>query len=97
MASYYGARFHGRRTAFGERFNRWGLTLASRGLPFGTRVRIRNLENGRTALARVNDRGPYVRGRIADLSEGVARQLKMRRAGLARVEITVLWVPARRH
>src|SRR5581483_1403418 len=69
-ASWYGPGFSGHRTASGERFNRNAMTLAHRGLPFGTRVKVTNLKNGRAAIARVNDRGPFVRGRIADLSQG---------------------------
>ena len=89
-ASWYGGRFHGRRTASGERFNRHASTLASRGLPFRTRVRITNLHNGRTAVGRVNDRGPFVRGRVIDVSEALARRLGMRRRGTARVRVEVL-------
>lgn len=87
-ASWYGPGFHGRRTASGERFNRNGNTLAHRGLPFGTRVRITNLKNGKTAVARVNDRGPFHGGRIADLSEGVAKKVGM--SGVDRVKLEVV-------
>ena len=87
-ASWYGPGFSGRRTASGERFNRNAMTLAHRGLPFGTRVRITNLKNGRVAVARVNDRGPFVRGRIADLSQGLARNLGI--GGVGRVKIEVI-------
>src|SRR5207237_1753843 len=87
-ASWYGPGFSGRRTASGERFNRNAMTLAHRGLPFGTRVRITNLKNGRAAVARVNDRGPFVRGRIADLSQGLARHLGI--GGVGRIKIEVV-------
>lgn len=86
-ASWYGPGFHGRRTASGERFNRYAPTLASRSLPFGTRVRVTNLKNGKTALGRVNDRGPFVRGRIIDLSQGLAGQLGISGVGNVRVEV----------
>lgn len=88
--TWYGGRFHGRRTASGERFNRFANTLASRHLPFGTRVRVTNLRNGRSAIARVNDRGPASRRYIADLSEGLAARLGIKRAGIGRVRIEVL-------
>jgi len=88
--TWYGGRFHGRRTASGERFNRHANTLASRHLPFGTRVRVTNLRNGRSAIARVNDRGPASRRYIADLSEGLAARLGIKRAGVGRVRIEVL-------
>jgi rare lipoprotein A (peptidoglycan hydrolase) len=86
-ASWYGSGFSGRRTASGERFNRNAMTLAHRGLPFGTRVRITNLKNGRVAVARVNDRGPFVRGRIADLSQGLARHLGIGGVGHIKMEV----------
>lgn len=78
VASWYGPGFHGRRTASGERFNQYACTLASRHLPLGTRVLLINLRTGKHAIARVNDRGPYVPGRIADLSKGLARKLGAR-------------------
>jgi rare lipoprotein A len=88
MASWYGRGMHGRRTAFGERFNRHASTLASRGLPYNTLVRVTNLHNGRSAIGRVNDRGPHSRGRVVDLSEALARRVGMR--GVARVRVEVL-------
>jgi rare lipoprotein A len=87
-ATWYGPGFHGRRTASGERFNRHALTLASRGLPFQTVVRVTNLKNGRSAVARVNDRGPFSHGAIVDLSEALARRVGM--GGTARVRVQVL-------
>lgn len=89
-ASWYGPGFDGRRTASGERFDADALTAAHRTLPFGTRVRVRNLENGREVTVRINDRGPTLRDRIVDVSEGAARSLGMVRAGLARVRLTVV-------
>lgn len=87
QASWYGPGFHGRRTASGERFNRNAMTLASRHLPFGTRVRITNLKNGKTVIGRVNDRGPFVHGRIVDLSQGMARRLGIGGVGKVKVEV----------
>lgn len=87
-ATWYGPGFHGRRTASGERFNRYAMTLASRHLPFGTRVRVVNLRTGRAAVARVNDRGPFgKRGYTADLSQGLARSIGLRGHGPIRLEI----------
>ncbi len=73
--SWYGPGFHGRRTANGEIFDTNELTMAHRSLAFGSRVRVTNLDNGRSIVVRVNDRGPYVRGRIADLSHAAASRL----------------------
>jgi rare lipoprotein A (peptidoglycan hydrolase) len=86
-ASWYGPGFHGRRTASGERFDRNAMTLASRHMPFGTRVRVTNLKNGRVVIGRVNDRGPFVRGRVVDLSQGMARKLGISGVGKVRVEV----------
>jgi rare lipoprotein A (peptidoglycan hydrolase) len=90
MASFYGGRFHGRRTASGAVFNAGGLTAAHRSLPFGTRVRVTHMGNGRSVVVRINDRGPYVGGRIIDLSSGAAGALGMHGQGVARVQVTVL-------
>jgi rare lipoprotein A len=87
-ATWYGPGFHGHRTASGERFNRNALTLASRGLPMQTMVRVTNLKTGRSAIGRVNDRGPYSHGAIVDLSEALARRVGM--LGTSRVRIQVL-------
>ena len=90
MASYYASEFHGRETASGERYRKDGLTAAHRTLPFGTRVRVTNIENGRSVVVKVTDRGPYRRERIIDLSKRAARELQMVRAGVARVRIDVI-------
>lgn len=90
VASWYGPKFHGRTTANGERYDMNGLTAAHRTLPFGTELLVRNLDNGRTCRVRVNDRGPFVRGRILDLSYGAARKLDMVGSGTARVELVLL-------
>ncbi|MGB5854503.1 MAG: septal ring lytic transglycosylase RlpA family protein [Oceanisphaera sp.] len=86
-ASYYGARHHGRKTASGEPFNKNALTAAHRTLPFGTRVRVTNLNNQQSIVVRINDRGPYAKGRIIDLSEQAAREINMIRAGVAKVKV----------
>jgi rare lipoprotein A len=88
MASWYGRKYQGRRTASGERFDMNRFTAAHRELPFGTRIDVTNLENGRTASVVVNDRGPYGPGRVLDVSRRVAAELGFVRAGLARVLIT---------
>lgn len=84
-ASWYGPRFHGRRTASGERFDMHELTAAHPTLPFGTLVRVRNMVNGREVVVRINDRLPPVRHRIIDLSKAAATSLGFLRAGLAPV------------
>ncbi|MFV3411415.1 septal ring lytic transglycosylase RlpA family protein [Pseudomonas nitroreducens] len=86
-ASYYGKAHHGKRTASGERFNQNALTAAHRTLPFGTRVRVTNLDNDRSVVVRINDRGPFGRGRIIDVSKAAAEQLNMLRTGTARVRL----------
>lgn len=86
-ASWYGPGFHGRRTASGERYNMHAMTCASRDLPFGTLLELTNLENGRKAVVRVNDRGPFIKRRILDLSYAAARKLGFHRRGQAQVEV----------
>lgn len=90
LASWYGKKFHGRKTANGERYNMYGVSAAHKTLPLGTWVRIRHLENGHTLDVRINDRGPFVRGRIIDLSFGAAKKLGIVGPGTARVEIAAL-------
>lgn len=87
--SWYGPGFQGRRTANGETFDTNELTMAHRSLAFGSRVRVTNLDNGRSIVVRVNDRGPYVRGRIADLSHAAAAELGFIDDGVvhARIEL----------
>ncbi|BCM86030.1 hypothetical protein mvi_44910 [Methylobacterium indicum] len=87
-ASWYGPGFQGRRTANGERFNTHALTAAHRRLPFGTRVRVTNTSNGRSVVVRINDRGPYVGGRVIDLSQASARAIGI--SGVARVRLSRL-------
>lgn len=88
--SWYGPGFHGRRTANGEIFDTNGLTMAHRSLAFGSRVRVTNLDNGRSIVVRVNDRGPYVRGRIADLSHAAAAELGFVDDGVAHARIELI-------
>lgn len=90
VVSWYGAQFHNRKTASGERFDSGALTMAHPSLPFGTVARVTNLRNGRSVVVRVNDRGPFVGKRIADLSEAAATEIGMLRKGLAKVRIEVL-------
>ena len=94
--SLYGADFAGKTTASGETFDPDGLTMAHRTLPFGTRVRVTNLENQRSVVVTVNDRGPFVAGRIADLSLGAARQLGMVADGVVDAVLEVLRTAAGR-
>ncbi|MBD2776870.1 septal ring lytic transglycosylase RlpA family protein [Iningainema tapete] len=89
-ASWYGYDGSGNRTATGERYKPEGMTAAHRSLPFGTRVRVTNTRNGRSVIVRINDRGPFIRGRIIDLSAGAARVLGMMGRGIAPVRIEVL-------
>ena len=90
VASYYGKQYHGRKTASGERFNMHELTAAHRTLPFGTNLKVTNLANERSVVVRINDRGPFKRDRILDLSLEAARRLQMVTAGTARVRIEPL-------
>lgn len=90
MASWYGREFNGKKTASGERFNMNELTAAHKTLPFGTLVRVKNFDNGKTVTVRINDRGPYRGKRIIDLSYGAARKVGMLKYGEAQVGIAVL-------
>lgn len=88
IASYYGPGFHGRKTASGQRFNMNAMTCAHRTAKFGSHLRVTNLKTGRSIVCLCNDRGPFVRGRVIDLSRAAARALGM--GGLAHVSITRL-------
>lgn len=92
LASWYGPGFHGRRTASGERFDMHGLTAAHRTLPFGTVVRVHSQVNGRTVDVRINDRGPYLRKRVIDLSRAAAEALGLieSRTGIKPVVLSIL-------
>jgi rare lipoprotein A len=89
-ASYYAGEFHGRTAASGERFNMYQLTAAHRTLPMGTRVRVTNLRNGRDVVVRINDRGPFVQGRVIDLSYAAAKKVDMVTAGVVPVKLEIL-------
>jgi len=89
-ASWYGTFHHGRKTASGERFDKEAMTAAHRTLPLDTRVVVTNLENGRSVEVTVNDRGPYAKGRLIDLSEAAARRLDFRADGVTRVRVEEL-------
>ena len=93
IASWYGGRFHGRKTASGERYNKHDFTCASKTLPFGTTLLITNLANGKMAHVRVNDRGPYRKSRILDVSYAVAKKLGFLGAGVAKVAFSIVSTP----
>ena len=90
VASYYGKRFAGRPTASGEIFNPVKLTAAHRTLPFGSKVKVTNKRNGRSVVVRINDRGPFSKGRVIDLSRKAAEEIGLIRAGHAPVELSLL-------
>ena len=90
IASWYGPGFHGRQTASGQRYDMYAMTAAHRSLPFGTRVRVTNLENARSVVLTINDRGPFVDGRIVDVSKRAAQMLGFERRGKAKVRLQVL-------
>jgi rare lipoprotein A len=90
MASYYGNEFAGSRTANGERFDPAGMTAAHRSLAFHSRVAVTNLSNGKEVVVRINDRGPWGKGRIIDISHAAAREIGMHRSGTARVRLELL-------
>jgi rare lipoprotein A len=91
-ASWYGEKFHGRKTANGETYNMYAMTAAHKTLPFNTYLRVTNLDNGKQTRVRVNDRGPFVRGRIIDLSYTAAKKIGMVATGTAPVRIAALGV-----
>jgi len=90
VASWYGAQFHGRLTASGEVYDKEQLTCAHRSLPFGTYLLVRNADNGSSVVVRVNDRGPFAKNRVLDLSEAAARIMGMLPTGTARVSFSIL-------
>jgi len=90
LASWYGKKFHGKKTASGERFDMQALTAAHRSLAFGTRVKVTNLDNGKSVEVRINDRGPWKQERIIDLSWAAARKIGMIEKGVVRVRIEVV-------
>jgi rare lipoprotein A len=90
VASYYGNELAGNRTANGERFDPGQLTAAHRTLPFGSKVRVTNMSTGDSVIVRINDRGPFHRGRVIDVSHAAAREIGMHRSGTARVKLALL-------
>lgn len=88
-ASWYGPRFHGRRTASGENYNKYALTAAHKSLPFGTIVRVRSLALGQEVDVRINDRGPFIKGRVIDVSQAAAEALGLMSDGVAQVSLKV--------
>ena len=93
IASWYGKDFHGKKTSNGEIYNMYAVTAAHKTLPLGTYVRVHNFENGREIKVRINDRGPFVRGRIIDLSYTAAKDIGIVGPGTARVEVVALGTP----
>ena len=89
-ASWYGGRWIGRKTANGEIYRAADMTAAHRTLPFGTRVRVTDLKTGESTVVRINNRGPFIRGRVIDLSEAAASDIGMKRRGVVRVKLEVL-------
>jgi rare lipoprotein A len=89
-ASWYGNEFHGRLTANGETYNQYDLTAAHPSLPFDTKVRVTNLNNGRSVVVRINDRGPFAGGRVIDVSAAAASAIDMMQSGVAPVQIDIL-------
>jgi len=89
-ASFYANQFHGRKTANGETFNMNQLTAAHPSLPFGTWVRVTNLRNRKEVIVRINDRGPYVKGRVIDLSIGAAKKIGLLKSGITKVKLEAL-------
>ncbi len=89
-ASFYSGQFHGRKTANGETFSKDQLTAAHPSLPFGTWVRVTNLSNGKDVVVRINDRGPFVKGRIIDLSAGAAKEIGIMQSGVVQVKLEAI-------
>lgn len=89
IASWYGGRWHGRKTANGERYDQNSMTAAHKKLPFNTRVRVTNLRTGKSCIVRINNRGPHIRGRVIDLSVAAAKKIGSYSGGLSRVRLEV--------
>jgi rare lipoprotein A len=95
IASYYHDSLHGRKTASGQVYNKHRLSAAHKTLPLGTRIQVTDAKTGRSIVVRVNDRGPFVKGRIVDLSKEAAKELGIVDRGIARVDLKVLSAPQR--
>ncbi len=89
-ASYYASKFHNRKTASGERYNQFSNTAAHKKLPFGTKVKVTNVKNGKSVTVKINDRGPFVRGRIIDLSRSAFKRIANLDSGVINVKIEVV-------
>ena len=89
-ASWYGPRFHGRKTSSGEKFNQNALTAAHPSLPFGSKIEVTDVTSGKKVTVRINDRGPFIRGRILDLSYAAANELGIVRKGVSVIQIRLL-------
>ena len=94
--SWYGKQFQGKKTASGERFNMYGYTCAHKTLPFGTRILIENPKNGKMVVVKVTDRGPYVKGRVLDLTRAAAKKLGILLGGTAFVDCTIIRRPTKK-
>ena len=92
-ASWYGSKFHGRKTASGERFNKHSYTGAHKKLPFGTIIRVTNLRNGKEVYIKLNDRGPFINGRILDVSRAAAKAIGLINRGVIQVKVEVISLP----
>jgi rare lipoprotein A len=90
MASYYHDRFHGRRTASGAAYNKNALSAAHKTLPLGTQVKVTDARSGKSVVVKINDRGPYAKGRVIDLSRAAAQEIGLTGKGVARVKLEVL-------
>lgn len=90
VASYYSSDFHGKKTANGERFNMYDLTAAHKTLPFNTKVKVINLKNNKSVVIRINDRGPFKKSRIIDLSKAAAEKIGLIQTGTAKVKLIIL-------
>lgn len=89
-ASYYADKFHGRKTASGEKYSKWQNTAAHRTLPFGTMLKVENLSNHKSVIVKVNDRGPYSKHRVLDLSKAAAAKIGLIKTGVAKVKVTII-------
>ena len=96
IASYYHDSLHGNKTASGQVYDRNRMSAAHKTLPLGSKVRVTDVKSGKSIVVRVNDRGPFVKGRIIDLSRKAAQELGIVRKGISRVKVEVLSVPGRR-
>ncbi|WP_156300467.1 septal ring lytic transglycosylase RlpA family protein [Streptobacillus canis] len=90
IASYYGERWNGRKTASGEIFDTWKISAAHKKLPFGTKVKVTNLRNGKSIVVRINDRGPYIKGRVIDLSKAAFKQIEDLNKGITKVKLEIV-------